>query len=176
MNARLNLWCFLGFAAGLMTPQAFKPWIFLWVAICLCWWSFVLLRRVAAAYMLIPALALCLVAGCAATDKASIYTEEGLRGAEEGWGAHFNVEANRCEALHEPQTPAMEACFGATYDADAAVAVVVTTAVGLLRAYWIARAAGENPDFAKVLRQVGELVDNLPPEAKRYFDRVKGIP
>lgn len=116
--------------------------------------------------------------GCAhqAQNKAALYTEEGLRGAEQGWDTYYNSEADRCEKLHEPQTPEMEACFGQTYDIDAQVAKVVESAVALLRAYWRRRAAGEDPDLSQVLSEIQALVDDLPPEAKAYFDRVKGIP
>lgn len=131
------------------------------------------MRRIA---RLVVFLSLPCLAGCAASDKATIYTEEGLRGAEQGWDGYYNDEADRCESLHEPKTPEMEQCLGATYDADAAVALVVQSAVALLRGYWIARAAGENPDLTKVLTQIQALIDDLPPEAKKYFDRVKGIP
>lgn len=113
---------------------------------------------------------------CAALDKATVYTEEGLRGAEQGWDTQYNAEGDRCEKLHDPQTPAMEECFGSTYDANAMVGTVVKSAVALLRGYWIARAAGENPDLAKILTEVQALIDDLPPEAKKYFDRVKGLP
>lgn len=113
---------------------------------------------------------------CAVSDKASVYTEEGLRAAEQGWDGYYNAEADRCESLHEPETSGMEKCLGSTYDADAAVAMVVKSAVVLLRGYWVARAAGENPDIAEILSQIQGLIDDLPPEAKKYFDRVKGIP
>ena len=124
----------------------------------------------------LPLLVVLLVGACAASDKALVYTEEGLRAAEQGWDGHYDSEADRCEKLHDPQTPEMETCFGDTYDADAAVAKVVQSAVALLRGYWVARAAGETPDFASVVAQVQALVDDLPPEAKKYFERVKGIP
>lgn len=113
---------------------------------------------------------------CAASDKATVYTEEGLRAAEQGWDGHYNAEADRCEKLHEPETPAMEKCFGHTYDVDAVVATAVKSAVALLRGYWTARAAGKSPDLAKVLAEIQVLVDDLPPEAKKYFDRVRGLP
>lgn len=117
-----------------------------------------------------------LASACAGSDKKSIYTEEGLRAAEQGWDGYYNTEADRCESLHEPKTPQMEACLGATYDADAVVAKVVQAAVAILRGYWIARAQGEDPDFAAVFKQIQALIDDLPPEAKTYFHRVKGIP
>lgn len=113
---------------------------------------------------------------CAASDKATIYTEEGLRAAEQGWDGYYNSEGDRCERLHEPKTPGMEECFGDTYDADAAVALVVQNAVALLQTYWRARAAGDKPDLMSILKEVQTLIDDLPPEAKKYFDRVRGLP
>lgn len=177
MRAQLNFWTFLGFFAGLVTPEAFHPWALLWAMVAMGWWGIVLLRSKASSYRLIPILALVVLStGCAASNKAMIYTEEGLRGAEQGWDAHYNAEADRCEKLHEPKTPEMEACFGQTYDADAAVAIAVQSSVALLRAYWRRRAAGEKPDLAQVLREIQAIVNDLPPQAKQYFDRVKGIP
>jgi hypothetical protein len=141
----------------------------------LAWWRCVLLQRHLRSRLVLP-LALALVMpACAASDKATIYTEEGLRAAEQGWDGNYNAEGDRCENLHEPKTPGMEDCFGKTYDADAAVALVVKSAVALLRGYWRRRAAGEKPDLAQVLKEVQALVDELPPEAKKYFDRVKGL-
>ena len=113
------------------------------------------------------------VIGCA--NQAAIYTEEGLRAAEKSWDGHYRSEADRCEKLHEPATPEMEACFGASFDADAKIATAVQSAVALLRTYWTARAAGEKPDFGAVVKQVKAIVDGLPPEARKYFDNVRGL-
>jgi hypothetical protein len=68
----------------------------------------------------------------------------------------------------------MEGCFGATYDADAKVATAIESAVALLRAYWTARASGEKPDWTKVMKQVKQIIDGLPSEAKVIFERVSG--
>lgn len=119
-------------------------------------------------------LVLVLLVGCAANQKV-IYTEEGLRAAEQAWDGYYRAEAERCEKLHEPETPEMETCFGKTYDADAHIATAVQSAVAVLRTYWAARAAGDKPDFAEVLRQVQAIVDDLPPEARKYFDNVRGL-
>ncbi len=113
---------------------------------------------------------------CAASDRSLVYTEEGLRAAEQTWHAFYMEKADDCESKFEPKTPAMEECFGNVYDADAAVADAVRTAVGLLRSYWIARAQGENPDWPATIRRVVQLFETLPPEAREYFDRVKGLP
>lgn len=133
-----------------------------------------LVLRLAHGY--VPLAILLVLCGCAHTDKVTIYTEEGLRGAEQGWDGYYNAEADRCESLYEPKTPEMEDCFGKTYDVNAAVGKVVRSAVALLQGYWIARAAGEHPDFAEIITQIQTMIDELPPEAKQYFDRVRGIP
>lgn len=116
-----------------------------------------------------------LLVGCAASDKALVYTENGLRAGEGAWDGHYRSEAKRCEKLHEPETPEMEVCFGQTYDADAKVETAIKSAVALLRAYWTARAAGKNPNWAQVAQQVKAILDELPPEALAYFEKVKGI-
>jgi hypothetical protein len=121
-------------------------------------------------------LALTLFSGCARADRALVYSEEGLRAAELTWDEYYNDKAAACEAEFRPQTPEMEACFGATYDADGKVATAVQSAVLTLRAYWTARAAGQKPDWAAVVRHVVALVEGLPPEARTFFSRVKGLP
>lgn len=113
--------------------------------------------------------------GCAAMDRASVYTEGGVEAAEKGWDRHFHERADECESKFEPKTPAMEGCFGDTYDADAAVERGVRSIVALLRVYWTARAAGESPDWGATLSQVVKIIDDLPPEAKAFFDKVRGI-
>jgi hypothetical protein len=120
-------------------------------------------------------IALLLCFGCAHGNRAALYTEDGLRAAESAWDAYYRAEAARCERLHEPRTPEMEACFGNTYDADGRVGTAVQSAVSLLRAYWAARAAGGRPDLQALLQQVAAIVRDLPPEARAYFDKVKGL-
>jgi hypothetical protein len=120
-------------------------------------------------------LACCVLFGCAAADKALVYTENGLRAGEQSWDGHYRSEATRCEKLHEPETPDMETCFGDTYDADAKVETAIKSAVALLRAYWTARAAGQSPDWGAVAQQVKAILDDLPPEAVAYFAKVSGL-
>ena len=117
-----------------------------------------------------------LTCGCAHVDKTMVYTEAGLRAAESSWDAAYNAKADECEKKYEPQTPEMEECFGPIFDADEKVEIALESSVALLRSYWVARAAGEKPDLMKVLREISKIVKDLPPEAKRYFDKVKGIP
>lgn len=106
-----------------------------------------------------------------------LVTEEGLRAAEASWDAHYHATADRCEAKHAPQTPEMEQCFGATYDANYAVDIAVQAAVYGLREYWQARALGAEPDrpLGEVLREIARMFERLPPEAREYFTRVTGI-
>lgn len=111
--------------------------------------------------------------GCA--NRAAIYTETGIRAAEKSWDGAYRERADQCEHLHEPRTPAMEECFGDYFDADAKVGTALESVVAILRGYWVARAAGEKPDWKEVIRQVQEIMDELPPEAKEYFERVKGL-
>jgi hypothetical protein len=120
-------------------------------------------------------LASCVLSGCAAADKALVYTENGLRAGEQSWDGHYRSEAARCEKLHEPETPDMEVCFGDTYDADAKVAKAVESAVALLRGYWTARAAGQEPDWSAVAQQVQAILADLPPEATAFFAKVSGL-
>ena len=121
---------------------------------------------------------LCLVlllSGCATADRALVYSEDGLRAAEGAWDKYYNAKASECSEQFQPKTPEMEQCFGKTFDADAKVGVAVQSAVTLLRSYWVARAAGQKPDWKIVMQQVNEIVQDLPPDVREIFNRVKGI-
>jgi hypothetical protein len=120
----------------------------------------------------IPSVGSC---SCAAANKVAVYTENGLRAGEQAWDGHYRTKAEHCEKLHEPETPEMEECFGKTYDANEKVGTAIQSAVALLRAYWTARAAGDQPDWGKVIEEVQKIIDDLPPEAKAYFDKVRGL-
>jgi len=124
--------------------------------------------------LLLP-LALLLSCGAHAQNKAVVYTEGGLAAAEKSWDTYYHDTADACESRYEPKTPEMETCFGAVYDIDAKVETAVRSIVALLRAYWTARAAEEEVDLPKLLGQIQAVIDDLPPEAKTYFDRVKGL-
>jgi len=113
------------------------------------------------------------LSGCA--NMAAVYTENGLDAADSVWDAYYRDRLAYCQQHHAAGTPGAVSCFGPTADADDAVGVAVETAVGLLRGYWVARAAGEHPDFAQVLGQVNAIVADLPPEARQIFQRVKGF-
>lgn len=122
---------------------------------------------------------LCLLvvfSGCAAADKATVWTEQGLAAAEQQWHQAYVERLAYCVSVAEPATPEAEACFGDWYDADAKVQTAVGTSVGVLRTYWTARAAGESGDWAEVARRITEIVADLPPLAAEPFQRVKGIP
>lgn len=115
------------------------------------------------------------LSGCAHVDRATIYTENGLELAEQEWDHAYRQRAAYCSSRYVPETPQMEECFGEWFDADGKVEDALRIAVAALRGYWVARAAGEKPDWAEVARQVKEAFDALPPEALEYFNRVKGL-
>ena len=113
------------------------------------------------------------VSGCA--NAAAVYTEGGLRAGAGAWDVAYKAKAAECESKHEPATPAMEGCFGAHFDADAKVGIAIEAAVAVLRTYWVARAAGEKPDVKKLAAELSTIIEDLPPEVRVYFDRVKGL-
>jgi hypothetical protein len=115
--------------------------------------------------------------GCATAvrDRAVLYTEEGLEAAELVWDAEFQRRLLECERRYAPRTDEAEACFGTTYDADARVSTAVRAAVALLRSYWAARAMGQSPDWRHVALQVHTIVQDLPPEVREIFARVRGL-
>jgi hypothetical protein len=120
-------------------------------------------------------LAALMAAGCAHADRAMLVSESGLTAAEARWDAEYHRRLDVCAAKCEPMTPCAEQCFGPTYDADAKVNVVIGSVVTMLRVYWTARAAGEQPDWLETARAVAKALDALPPEAREYFDRVRGV-
>lgn len=136
--------------------------------------------RLMQAYVVAVALAVLAAAtsGCATArrDRLAVFTEQGLTAAEERWHTNYWRRLEDCRSRFEARTPEAEACFGPTYDRDAQVGVFVRASVALLRAYWVARAAGESPDWRLVMTQIAELAADLPPEAREYFERVQGLP
>lgn len=120
------------------------------------------------------AIALC-IGGCAASGRAMIYTEEGIRLAETEWDSAYRQRIEYCAEHHAAMTAGAEACFGSYFDADGKVETAVRSAVILLRSYWIARAAGQKPKWRDTAKQVFALFQELPPEAFKYFERVRGI-
>ena len=123
------------------------------------------------------AIGLILFAGCtvAGRDRSVVYAEEGFVAAERQWHLRYNERLGQCAEAYPPGSEGAEECFGSYYDADAHVETAVKTVVSLLRAYWVARAAGKSPDWAEVAAQVTKIIRDLPPEARQYFERVKGL-
>ncbi|MEC9048870.1 MAG: hypothetical protein VYA51_12740 [Planctomycetota bacterium] len=117
-------------------------------------------------------------AGCsiAMRDRATVWTEQGFEAAELQWEEHYRETLADCRNKYPPRTAEAEACFGPTYDADEHVETAVRSAVALLRTYWTARAAGEkNPSWEETQAQVLQIVGDLPPQARQYFERIKGL-
>ena len=91
------------------------------------------------------------------------------------WDAAYYARLAYCKQRYAPQTQGAEDCFRAWYDADAKIAVSVRAAVAALRAYWVARAAGESPNWLTTQAQVAQLIADLPPLTRQYFERVRGL-
>lgn len=130
--------------------------------------------------LMLLGLALLLVsflAGCAHSDRGMVWTEEGLTAAESEWDRLYRDRAVLCESQHKPKTPEMEECFGEWYGADARVEQAVGVAVAALRAYWVARARQVDPakPWIDVAAEIAGLVSDLPPPARKVFERVKGV-
>jgi hypothetical protein len=105
-----------------------------------------------------------------------VWTEQGLEAAELQWDERFHERLDECRSQFAPQTPDAEQCFGAWHDADEAVNTAVRAAVAVLRTYWTARAAGlKDPGWAETQAQVAQIVADLPPLPREYFERIKGL-
>ena len=115
------------------------------------------------------------LAGCAATDTAAVYTENGLLAAEAEYDKAYHAKLESCKETAPARTEAAQVCFGEWAKVDAIVNDTLAAAVSTLRAYWIARAQGESPDWARTMADVGLLIQGLPPIAKPFFERVNGV-
>ena len=105
-----------------------------------------------------------------------VWTEQGLEAAEKQWDAAYHEQLDECRSLFAPGSAGARACFGGYYDADEHVNTAVRAAVALLRTYWTARAAGErDPSWAETQAQVAQIVADLPPLPREYFERVRGL-
>jgi hypothetical protein len=105
-----------------------------------------------------------------------VWTEQGLEAAEMQWDRAYREKLDECKDLHEPGTAGARACFGDWFEADRHVETSVRAAVALLRTYWTARAAGKSdPGWAETQRRVAQIVGDLPPLPREYFERIKGI-
>lgn len=115
--------------------------------------------------------------GCAHLpgDRAMLYTEAGLQAAEARWDQHFYEVLEHCKGLHDPGTLGAIECFGPTYETNEKIETAVRAAVGLLRAYWTARAAGEDPSWDGTSARVAAILGDLPPDVRQYFERVQGV-
>lgn len=119
------------------------------------------------------------VLGCSGVqtaDRVTIVTELGLEAAEEQYHAAYMQKLEQCKADAPAETEAAEKCFGEWAKVDEEVRVAVYAAVGILRTYWTARAHGEEPDWVETMSNVKAILDDLPPIAKRYFERIEGVP
>lgn len=114
----------------------------------------------------------CFLTSCQAHTVA-LQAETGLRAAEKVWHTRYLAQADLCAAIADPRSAEMEACFGTYFDTNAKVETAVRSAVSILRAYWAARAAGDNPDAMKAARDIAAILDSLPDEAREVFDRIK---
>lgn len=105
-----------------------------------------------------------------------VYTEQGLTAAETQWDGAYHERLDYCRNAHPPKTPAAEACFGPHFDADEGVDLAVRSAVAVLRTYWTARAAGNRePGWQETQAQVAQILADLPPLSREYFERIKGL-
>lgn len=121
------------------------------------------------------ALLLC-VTGCAhAKDLGMFYTERGLASAEAQWDNAYYMKLDECKQQFAPETQEALDCFGPMFAANKLVEAAVEEAVFILQEYWDNRARGYEPDLKLVAKRIQHLVDKLPEDAKRFFERVKGL-
>lgn len=120
---------------------------------------------------------LAFVASCAGLPRADVpvlWTETGLRAASDTYHDVYMAKLEECASEAAPATPEAQECFGEWAKTDALVNDILAAAVSTLRAYWIARAAGERPDWAQTMADVTQLIGSMPTLARGYFERVKG--
>lgn len=129
--------------------------------------------RVIAALLLAIAF---LASGCAGLkDETMFRVEQGITAGESGWNAAYDLKLDRCAAQYPPASPEAHDCFGPTFEADAYVSRVIVVAGKLIADYWRRRRDGESPDIAAMLAAISTAVAELPPEAKQYFSKIRGL-
>jgi len=130
------------------------------------------MRRILMVFL--AAVLVLLASGCA--NRAVLYTEQGLEAVEQVWDAEYYRHLDECRGQYAPRTPEAEVCFGSIYDLDAKIGIAVSSAVAVLRAYWTARALGEDgPSWSETIERVRAILDALPLEIQERFDRVAKI-
>ena len=114
-----------------------------------------------------------LLSACSATfyARTAVHTENGLRVGNEAWGEHYDEVLKECQAVAEPESPEAEECFGPTFDKDKKVGVIIKSSVAVLRAFWVAYAAGQKPkELRGILAELPKIVNDLPDE---FFKGIK---
>lgn len=114
-----------------------------------------------------------LLSACSATfyARTAVHTENGLRVGNEAWDESYNEKLDECKETTEAETPEAEECFGPTFDQNKKVGIAIKASVGVLRAFWVAYAAGQDPkELRGVLAELPGIVNDLPDE---FFKGIK---
>jgi len=114
-----------------------------------------------------------LLSACSATfyARTAVHTENGLRVGNEVWDEHYNEKLDECKKTTEAETPEAEECFGPTFDQNKKGGIAIKLSVGVLRAFWAAYAAGQDPkELRGVLAELPGIVNDLPDE---FFNGIK---
>ena len=114
-------------------------------------------------------LSLCLF-GCSASNKAMVYTENGLNAGAELWDAHYSAVIEGCRAKQLETEEERRGCAGKAIETDEQIGHALETAVAMLRMYWTAKAAGKDPDYMQLMKDIHEILKDLPDE---YFGAIK---
>ncbi len=104
---------------------------------------------------------------CATLNKSAVYTEKSLISGYTAWDTHVDQVIDKCRKQAHETMEARVNCVGKIPHQHAEIQKAVKTAVAVLRLYWTAVAAGDDPkDLAKILAQLPGILDALPPS---YF-------
>lgn len=114
-----------------------------------------------------------LLSACSASfyARTAVYTENGLRVGNEVWDEHYNEKLEECKEVAEPETPEAEKCFGKTFDQNKKIGIALESSVAVLRTFWAAYAAGQDPkNLREILGELPLIVNDLPDE---FFKGIK---
>src|SRR5690606_2189448 len=87
-----------------------------------------------------------MLGGCATVNQKMVVAEHLLLAGSGRWDEQVDAKIAECRDQNLPTEAEREACVAPIRKIDeTVVAPAVTTGVAALRAFWIARAAGEDP-------------------------------
>jgi hypothetical protein len=101
-----------------------------------------------------------------------VVTEKSLMAGSDALDVAVDAQIEICRAKDLPTPEQRQACVADIKQTQELTAPYVTAAVHAMRAYWMAKAAGDKAGMAQAARELSEAVSHLPPE---FFKGLQGL-